>query len=169
MSKWSTASKFAATLLLAGTVDSLTVGRTGVYKDGKWGVIPDADYINSGAWSVPPVFGGVVGGADDLVKASSNIADDIIKRVGETADTIRGRAAHANYPYALGPGYDYRVRLPSGLRPDAVDWENNIVRELKPDNPSAIQRGWRQVRKYLNELSEMTEKNWKAYVDTYKK
>ncbi len=49
---------------------------------------------------------------------------------GETADTIRGRAAHANYPYALGPGYKYEQTLPSGLRPDAIDWENNVVREL---------------------------------------
>ena len=77
---------------------------------------------------------------------------------GETVDTIRGRAAQANYPIALGPGYKYEQTLPSGLRPDAIDLENNVVRELKPDNWSAIQSGWRQVRKYLNELFEMTGK-----------
>jgi RHS repeat-associated protein len=88
---------------------------------------------------------------------------------GGTADTIRGRAAHLNYRYALGSGYKYEQTLPSGLRPDAIDWENHIIRELKPDNSSAIQSGWTQVRKYLNELFEMTGKTWTAYVDTYKK
>ena len=168
LSNWSKAAKIAATLLLAATVDNLTGGRTGVYEEGKWGVIPDTEYINSGAWSVPPVFGGVVGGSDDFAKASRNIADDIIKSGGETAATIRGREAHQLYSSALGQGYVYNRPLPSGLRPDAVDWENHIVRELKPDNSRAIQRGWNQVRRYLNELFEITGDAWTAFVDTYK-
>ena len=169
MSGWSKVAKIATTVVLAVTVDTLTSGRTGGYGNDKWGVIPDADYVNSGAWSIPPVFGGVVGGADDLLRTSSNLADDILKFGGESADTIRGREAHLNYRSALGPGYSYEEPLPSGLRPDAIDWQNNIVRELKPDNPNAIQRGWNQVRKYLIELAEITDDTWTAYVDTYKK
>jgi hypothetical protein len=88
---------------------------------------------------------------------------------GETADTIRGREAHNNYPSALGDDYVYDKSLPSGQRPDAVDWENQIVRELKPDNPSAISRGWNQIRKYIGELSEITGKTWTGFVDTYAK
>ncbi len=88
---------------------------------------------------------------------------------GETAAAVRGKEAHQNYPFALGPDYDYRVKLDSGLRPDADDWENHIVRELKPDHPRAIQRGWIQVRKYLAELFETTGYIWTAYVDTYKR
>lgn len=42
------------------------------------------------------------------------------------------------------------------------------VRELKPDNPRAIQRGWRQVNKYKEELERVYGGAWKAYVDTYK-
>jgi Restriction endonuclease fold toxin 9 len=90
-------------------------------------------------------------------------------KLGETTDTIRGREAHANYSSALGSKYVYNRSLPSGLRPDAIDWENRIVRELKPDNPLAIQRGWSQVRKYLSELFEITGDIWTAFVDTYKK
>jgi hypothetical protein len=88
---------------------------------------------------------------------------------GETAATIRGREAHRNYQLALGPAYKYEEHLPSGLRPDAIDWENHIVRELKPDTPRAIQSGWSQVRKYLNELFEVGGDVWTAFVDTYKK
>jgi len=102
--------------------------------------------------------------ADEIVDLAST---PVRKFAGETADTIRGRVAHANYPLALGPDYRYNQPLPSGLRPDAVDWQNHIVRELKPDNPRAIQRGWNQVRKYMNELFEMTGGAWTAFVDTY--
>jgi hypothetical protein len=63
-----------------------------------------------------------------------------------------------------------KVRSKMGdVRPPPNDWENHVVCELKPDNPSAIQRGWSQVRKYLNELFEETGEAWTAYVDTYKK
>lgn len=38
--------------------------------------------------------------------------------------------AHKNYRDALGSGYRYDEALPSGRRPDAVDWQNRVVREL---------------------------------------
>ncbi len=88
---------------------------------------------------------------------------------GETVHTIRGREAHNNYPTALGGDYVYNRQLPSGARPDAIDWNNNVVRELKPDNPRAIQRGQQQVNRYQQELEAMTGKKWQAYVDVYQK
>jgi hypothetical protein len=57
MSSWTQASRFVVSTILALTVDNLTGGRTGVYGDGAWGVIPQGEFINSGAWLIPPAFG----------------------------------------------------------------------------------------------------------------
>ncbi|MEI7728029.1 MAG: RHS repeat-associated core domain-containing protein [Verrucomicrobiota bacterium] len=84
---------------------------------------------------------------------------------GETAFTKAGRDAHKLYN--PGPSYDLKVRLPSGKKPDAVDFDAKIVRELKPNNPRAIQRGERQLEGYLQELEEVFGGNWKGSVDTY--
>ncbi|MBW8086589.1 hypothetical protein [Streptomyces hygroscopicus] len=54
--------------------------------------------------------------------------------------------AHKNYRIALGDGYDYEVTLSSGRRPDAIDWENRMVRELKSDAPSSTATGRRQLK-----------------------
>jgi hypothetical protein len=87
---------------------------------------------------------------------------------GETAATKAGRRAHDNYRNALGDGYEYSERLPSGLKPDAIDYENSVVRELKPDNPRAIRRGERQVERYRRELEVLTGRAWRGIVDTYR-
>jgi hypothetical protein len=84
MSGWSGVTRFITIAFLALTVDNITGGRTGVYGDGNWGVIPDDECINSGAWSVPPVFGGIVGGADDLARGVGNLADDVVDDLGQT-------------------------------------------------------------------------------------
>lgn len=108
-----------------------------------------------------------VSGAIGLGKNLSMMAKSSTS--GETADTIRGRDAHDNYPKKLGSSYDYNQGLPSGQRPDAVDWDNGIVRELKPNNSRAISRGWVQIKRYINELSELANRTWTGYVDTYEK
>ena len=54
------------------------------------------------------------------------------------------------------------------LRPDAIDRNNFIVRELKPDTRSGIRRGRRQLKKYLQELKRITGEDWTGYLDTYK-
>ncbi len=89
---------------------------------------------------------------------------------GETAATRAGRSAHKSYENTLGGG-DYqfnRALLDTGLRPDAVSFSQRIVRELKPDNPKAIARGWRQVKRYRDILEERTGMTWTAHVDTYR-
>ncbi len=87
---------------------------------------------------------------------------------GHTADAARGIAAHKNYKNALGGNYKFEFELPSGRRADAVDFENRIVRELKPDNPRAIQSGQRQVERYRQELEREFGGEWSSIVDTYK-
>ncbi|GAA2374426.1 polymorphic toxin-type HINT domain-containing protein [Streptomyces cuspidosporus] len=88
---------------------------------------------------------------------------------GENADAARGRQTHLNYRNALGAGYDFEVTLPSGLRPDAVDWKNRVVRELKSDAKSSQATGRRQLQKYVAELEDMTGQSWTGRLDTYKR
>ncbi|HWS53291.1 MAG TPA: hypothetical protein VN228_04165, partial [Pyrinomonadaceae bacterium] len=107
------------------------------------------------------------GGPDNSGPDNSGPVDDGPKprRGGETAATKAGREAHK--AYNPGPTYDTKYTLPSGKRPDAVDFENKIVRELKPNNPRAIRRGERQVEGYRQELEQVFGPGWTSYVDTY--
>ena len=89
---------------------------------------------------------------------------------GETVDTIAGRAAHNNYPLALGPDYTYNRQVPgTGIRPDALDTINRVVRELKPDTPAAIQRGLKQLQRYVDVLQQVTGEIWTGFLDLYRK
>ena len=88
---------------------------------------------------------------------------------GESAATAAGRRAHKNYENTLGGGYDFNKSLPSGKRPDAIDWKNRVVRELKPDNPNAIRKGEKQLEGYKGELENMTGEPWTSHLDVYKK
>lgn len=89
---------------------------------------------------------------------------------GESADTARGRETHNNYEAALGPAYKYNRQIPgTKLRPDAIDWTNRIVRELKPDTASTLAKGRTQLEKYKQALEEFTKLPWTSYLDVYKK
>ncbi|CAO5682427.1 MAG: hypothetical protein HEEMFOPI_01669 [Holosporales bacterium] len=87
-------------------------------------------------------------------------------KIREAAE--RGKEAHKNYGTALGDKFKTEVTLPSGQRPDAIDWANREVRELKPDNARAIARGERQVAGYKTELEEITGESWTSIVDVYR-
>jgi RHS repeat-associated protein len=89
---------------------------------------------------------------------------------GENDAAAAGRDRHStSYRNALGDGYDYEVRLPSGGRPDAVDWENHVVRELKSDAESSMRQGRHQLDRYSSELEEMTDHEWTTHLDIYKR
>jgi RHS repeat-associated protein len=106
-------------------------------------------------------------GDNDEVQALETAAERVS---GETAHTIRGRQAHQAWD--PGPGFEKEVTLPSGLRADAVNWTEQIVKEFKPNNARKIAEGWRQVRPYLNELSELQDwpkPYWTALVEVYDK
>ncbi len=80
--------------------------------------------------------------------------------------TKAGREAHQNYEPC--PGYEKEVTLPSGKRADAVNKQKGMVKELKPNNPRAIQRGKKQVEGYRQELqNKYPKKKWKTKIDTY--
>jgi hypothetical protein len=65
-----------------------------------------------------------------------------------------------------GKGVSGGKKLPSGKRPDAINYDKRNVRELKPDNPRAIRLGQKQVEGYRQEL-EQDGSTWTSNVDTY--
>ena len=87
---------------------------------------------------------------------------------GENSSAAKGRQAHRNY----NPGSTYttdpkNTRLANGKIPDAVDFKNKVVRELKPNNARAIKRGEKQVESYRKQLQKENGGKWKGHVDTY--
>jgi hypothetical protein len=102
---------------------------------------------------------------------ASDLASATTATRGETADTILGKAMHRSYPEMLEePSLRYNQQIPgTRLRPDAVDVENLIVRELKPDTPSGISRGLTQLGRYVDALQELTGQSWTGILDLYPK
>jgi RHS repeat-associated protein len=91
---------------------------------------------------------------------------------GETPATSLGRQKHKEWK--PGSGYKKEVRLDNGKQADAVNFEKRHVKELKPDNPRAVQRGERQVKGYVEQLEKQYptqpgQKPWTGCVETYKK
>ncbi len=75
-----------------------------------------------------------------------------------------GTKVHKEY-YAGMTGKEYK--LPSGKRIDYLDFDNKIVYELKPNNPSAVKSGQKQAQGYVNELIEEFGGEWTIIIDTY--
>jgi hypothetical protein len=86
-------------------------------------------------------------------------------RGGESVQAAQGRAAHREWD--PGAGFQKEVRLPSGKRADAVNYETRHVKELKPNNPRAVRKGERQVEGYRQELEQVTGETWTSSVETY--
>jgi RHS repeat-associated protein len=86
---------------------------------------------------------------------------------GETEATKLGRKMHKEYDW--GPGWEQEVELPSGARPDAVNFETFEVGELKPNNPRKVREGRKQVEDYRKELEETTWHPWTSRFETYEK
>jgi len=77
----------------------------------------------------------------------------------------RGKQAHKDWN--PGPGYRKEVTLENGKRADAVNFADRHVKELKPDNPRAIERGESQVEGYRQQLERQTRQPWTCSVETY--
>jgi RHS repeat-associated protein len=83
------------------------------------------------------------------------------------ASTKKGTQIHKAFDW--GAGYVKEYRIPgSKLRADAVNFEQGIVGELKPDNINAIQRGLKQLEKYRQALEEaFPDIKWDIRLETY--
>ena len=76
-----------------------------------------------------------------------------------------GREMHKTYDY--GGNYTRELPLGSAGRADAVDFDNHIVYELKPDNEQAIRKGWKQLDRYVAELEQRYGGSWIRILVTY--
>lgn len=103
------------------------------------------------------------------IRAAARAASTGVKvatRGGESAAASFGRRAHKEFDY--GPGFEKEFRnLPSKRRPDAVNVQERVVVELKPNSPAAIRRGQRQVERYRQELEAKYGGTWTARLETY--
>jgi RHS repeat-associated protein len=88
------------------------------------------------------------------------------KTSGESPAAAGGREAHKTWD--PGSGFQKEVRLPSGKRCDGLNPETCEIKELKPDNERAKKRGEKQLQQYKKELEELTGKEHKATLETYK-
>lgn len=82
---------------------------------------------------------------------------------GETSSTKFGREMHSNWDY--GPGVEKEITIGPGARVDGIDYTRKIVYELKPNNPRAINRGIKQLVRYLDILGD----DWIGVLITYGK
>ena len=89
---------------------------------------------------------------------------------GESAAAAAGRSAHTNYADALGHGWDVNTALPgTRLRPDAWSMDQRVIRELKPDTPSGMAQGRRQLAGYVDHMRAVTgDDSWTGVLDLYK-
>lgn len=76
-------------------------------------------------------------------------------KVAEAAK--RGRDIHYNWNYGEGVDKEQTIHgmingKPVVRRADGIDYVNRIIYELKPNNPRAIARGWKQLNQYANLL-----------------
>ncbi|MFT3948779.1 MAG: RHS repeat-associated core domain-containing protein [Agriterribacter sp.] len=96
---------------------------------------------------------------------------DAIPKNGETPATKIGKDAHNQYDPGRDLGGKYTLdpesRLDNGKFPDAIDFVNKIVRELKPNNSRKIREGMKQVTNYAKQLKKQLGGKWKVVVDTY--
>jgi hypothetical protein len=92
---------------------------------------------------------------------------------GENAAARSGRTMHGQYSGQMQQqGYTTNSNIPnSNLRPDAIRISGNTgtIRELKPNNARAIQRGQRQLARYVQAAQKAwpNVKRWVTVVDTY--
>ena len=85
----------------------------------------------------------------------------LVHNAGCTDATRKGIQKHKEWNY--GEGVRKEVKIGPGARVDGLDEVNKIVYELKPDNVNAINRGLRQLDRYLGILGD----DWVGILLTY--
>ena len=88
---------------------------------------------------------------------------------GNSPAAQKGQSEHkAYYDRMKSQGYTTNSSIPgTRLRPDAIDPENGIIRELKPNSPSGIARGLPQLQKYQAAAEKYWGKTFRTILDLY--
>jgi RHS repeat-associated protein len=122
-------------------------------------------YASTGYDALSVVVPFLPAGATKVVTAGKVLKGAQNPAVQEAAEY--GKMMHKTYEYPAG--YAKEVTLESGKRVDALNEDLRHVIELKPDNPSAVQKGEKQVQGYVDELNQTTGGGWTGEVWTYSK
>ena len=85
----------------------------------------------------------------------------LVHNAGCTDAARKGMEMHKKWDY--GSGVKKEVKIGPGARVDGLDEVNKIVYELKPDNLNAINRGLKQLDRYLDILGD----DWIGILLTY--
>ena len=85
----------------------------------------------------------------------------LVHNGGCTEASRKGIQKHKEWNY--GEGVRKEVKIGPGARVDGLDEVNKIVYELKPNNVNAINRGLRQLDRYLSILGD----DWIGILLTY--
>lgn len=169
------AAQALAFIALVGVAWVALGGYVGSPQNGPSGPPPTPGQREAGV-SSPPLQSptsqilGQIGGFVETVRGwRDSIMEAKSKTSGETTAAADGRRAHQNYGTALGAGWDTGVILPSGKKPDAVNFNTKEVRELKSSNPASVRKGETQVEGYRQELESMFPgETWTGAVDVYR-
>ena len=96
---------------------------------------------------------------------------------GENSAAKTGRQKHKEYKQDIAKSghLEKEFRLPSGKKIDAIDFDNKIIYELKPNNERAKKRGQKQAEAYKKEIESIKTENgdsrygtgWTVVVETY--
>lgn len=132
--------------------------------------------VDLGSAFVPGLTGGgaVIRGAGkaeiliDAARAGDNTKGVVARgsQNPKVAEALRkGQEAHKAEQYP--PGFVKEKQLPSGKKMDAYNAETKEVIELKPNNPSAVRKGQRQVDQYCKECDKEYGPGHKGTVRTY--
>ena len=85
----------------------------------------------------------------------------LVHNAGCSDAARNGIKKHKEWNY--GEGVKKEVKIGPGARVDGYDKLNKIIYELKPNNPNAINRGLRQLDRYLDILGD----GWVGILLTY--
>jgi RHS repeat-associated protein len=119
-------------------------------------------------------LGATVGvAANNALRTLGQIFEATSSTSGENSAARSGRAMHRQYSATMQQqGYTTNSNIPnSNLRPDAIriNGRVGIIRELKPNNFRAIQRGRQQLARYVQAAQKAwpNVRRWVTAVDTY--
>ncbi|WP_245764674.1 RHS repeat-associated core domain-containing protein [Planctomicrobium piriforme] len=160
----------AATGAVSGAIAGIGGGLGGGGLAGGTGLAAVGGSVVSGTSTSTVVTGGVLAGTavgtatGNAMNAGSYYATSSTS--GENSYAQRGRQAHQDWD--PGDGYQKGQLLPSGRKPDAVNFDTCHIKELKPNNPKAIRKGEIQLQKYIDEYNiRYPGKNFTGCVETY--
>jgi hypothetical protein len=144
----------------AGSSGGLAIAPTGeMFASGMSGSL-----VPSSALTLSPALEGLGPVAGVASSFDPNTMFSLSSTSGHSRYAAHGQSMHNTQRIVdEAHGYETRLPLPSGARPDgrmliynrAKEVVGAVVKELKPDNFRAIQRGLRQLDRYADEISRI--------------